>query len=244
MNEIVDRLPPPPMLHWDERESDRYFGQLPLSGFEDVPVMAERVFIRLARRWHDVFSTAGSHDTPPRLADELALACLMLAREHDEEFTVVPRVQQERNIVQACRRAVFVWVDSMPWRIMQRDGGWELEQLYGNLSHHNSALRIWAMELGWACRSSLDKEKALPRLLENVAGTLIGVQMAWGLAGALFDTTAEFHAFAENWQPTDFANQYAERVIMFKKDGLLAAQAPFWKTESTCRRLIAEAAFM
>jgi len=121
MNEIVDRLPPPPMLHWDERESDRYFGQLPLSGFEDVPVMAERVFIRLARRWHDVFSTAGSHDTPPRLADELALACLMLAREHDEEFTVVPRVQQERNIVQACRRAVFVWVDSMPWRIMQRD---------------------------------------------------------------------------------------------------------------------------
>ena len=91
-------------------------------------------------------------------------------------------------------------------------------------------------------RPWLERDTSLPRLLENVAGTLAGVEMAWGLAGELFSSTEDFYAAAESWQPEDHEEQYAERVILLKGRGLTAAQTEFWRTESACRRLISDAA--
>lgn len=98
------------------------------------------------------------------------------------------------------------------------------------------------MEVAWMVRPWLECESTLPLLLENVAGTLSGVEMAWGLAGALFDSEGEFYAAAESWQPEDFEDQYADRVAFFKQSGLLATQSQFWNVEAICRRVIADGA--
>lgn len=98
------------------------------------------------------------------------------------------------------------------------------------------------MELAWMVHPWLARESALPLLLENVASTLLGVEMAWGLTRALFDSKESFHAAAESWQPRDFAEQYAKRMVLFRDSGRLAAQASFWHAEAVCRRLIAESA--
>lgn len=210
---------------------------LGVAGIGDMPVPAERVFLRIARRWYDGFETLGSNKTPPRALDELALAAVLLFCEHGEGFTEVAQLQAKANVILAEKRIV-PWVDRLPWRLTQGCGLGELDD---NLYHHNSSLRIWAMELGWMARPWLDRDTALPRLLKNVADTLVGVQMAWGLAGTLFPEPEEFYAAAESFQPEDFEDQYAERIARFKTAGLTTAQAPFWKTEATCRRLIIEA---
>jgi hypothetical protein len=212
-------------------------------GPADVPPRAEHVFVRLARQWHEGFAAVEREHAPARSVDELALAAVLLAREHGASFTSAAWQQAEANIALAEKRAVS-WIDRLPWRLADgaRGQSRELEELDCNLNHHNSALRIWTMELAWMVRSWLDRDTALPLLLENVAGTLAGVAMAWGLAGALFDSAEHFHAAAESWQPEDFAEQYAKRVVLFQERGLLETQVFFWKTEAACRRLIADGA--
>lgn len=237
---------PPPTLNWAEREAGLP-GQLPLPGLADLPAPAERVFIRLARRWHEDFTAVECAHAPPRIVDELALAAVLLAREHGVNFTSVAWQQVDANIALAEKRPVS-WIDRLPWRLatatrlMAPRQSWGVEELDGTLNHHNSALRIWTMEVAWMVRPWLERDSALPLLLENVAGTLIGVELAWGLAGALFDSTEHFYAAAESWWPGDFAEQYAERVVLFKEKGMLATQAHFWRAEATCRRLIADSA--
>jgi hypothetical protein len=222
-------------------------GQPPLLSLADVPPPAERVFIRLARQWQEGFAAVEREYAPPRSVDELALAAVLLAREHGASFTNVAWQQTEANIALAEKRAVS-WIDRLPWRLAhaarltEPGQSQELNELDCNLNHHNSAIRIWMMELAWLVRPWLERDTALPRLLENVAGTLAGTAMAWGLAGALFDSAELLHAAAEIWRPEDFAEQYAKRVALFKAEGLLATQVFFWKTEAACRHLIADAA--
>jgi hypothetical protein len=217
------------------------------SAIADVPTPAEHIFIRLAQQWHDGYATVKPEHAPPRHLDELALAAALLAREHGASFTNVAWQQVEANIALTGSRSV-PWIDRLPWRLataarleLPFDSA-GIEELVCNLDHHNSSLRVWTMEVAWMVSPWLLTESAMPLLLQNVAGTLAGVEMAWGLAGALFDSEERFYVEAESWQPEGFAEQYAERVVVFKGMGLLATQAPFWKTEATCRRLIAETA--
>jgi len=248
MNPIIPESQdlPPPTLNWEEREAGQT-GQLPLPGLADVPTPAERVFIQLSRRWHESFATTEPAHAPTRFVDELALASVLLAREHGASFTNVAWQQVEANIALAGKRSVS-WIDRLPWRLaaasrlMAPYQSREFQELECNLNHHNSALRIWTMELAWMVSPWLQRDSAIPLLLQNVAGTLVGVEMAWGLAGALFDSTESFYVEAESWQPEDFTEQYAERVMWFREKGLLATQACFWKMETACRRLIADSA--
>lgn len=218
--------------------------QSALPGFEDVSTPAERVFSRLARQWHESFAVVEPASAPPRALDELALAALLLARESGAVFTTVAWQQVEANIVLADQRAV-TWMDRMPWqlasraRLMGSGRRTQIEDFDGRLNHHNSALRTWTLEVAWMVRPWLERESTLPLLLENVAGTLVGVEMSWGLAGALFDSAEHFYAAADSWQPSDFADQYTARMGVFRKRGLLATQAYFWRVEATCRHIIA-----
>lgn len=234
------------MLSWEEREAGLP-GQPPLPGLTDVPTPAERVFLLLARRWHAAFTVVESDQAPPRVVDEIALAAALLACEYGTSFTGVAEQQAQANIALAETRSV-AWMDRLPWRLVIAARGvepgqaWELEELVCNLDHHNSALRVWTMEVAWMVHPWLERETALPLLLANVANTLAGVDTAWGLAGTLFDSVEDFYAAAESWQPEDFADQYAQRVALLKSHGLTTAQASLWKTEAACRRLIADAA--
>src|SRR5665213_529895 len=222
--------------------------QMLLPGLGAMPTPYEGAFIRLARRWYDG-SAAVAHDHPlPRIMDELALSAVLLAREYGKSFTNAAWRQAEANIVLAEKRAESLsWADSLPWRIAVSAHSLEpalcsgLNDLVCNLSHHNSSLRIWSMELAWMVQPWLERNTALPHLLKNVADTLSGVDMAWALAGTFFDSEEQVNAAASSWQPLDYAEQYAERVALFKESGRLSAQAYFWKMEAGCRRLIAEA---
>ncbi len=219
----------------------------PLPGLDDVPTPAERVFIRLAEGWREGLATVARDSAPPRVVDELALAALLLAREHGATFTDAAGQQTQANIALAETRHM-PWVERLPWRLAtaarlkEPNQSSELEELVCNLNHHNSAIRVWMMKLAWMVRPWLSPDTALPPLLENVAGTLAGVDMAWGLAGALFDSKELFHTSADSWRPEEFVDQYARRVALLKNPVLRTAQAELWKMEAVCRRLIADEA--
>ena len=75
------------------------------------------------------------------------------------------------------------------------------DELILNLDHHSSAVRLWMMHLAWVVKKSLYKDEVLPLLLTNVANTLCGPNLAWGLAARYFENDEEFYEYAQNWLP-------------------------------------------
>ncbi len=94
------------------------------------------------------------------------------------------------------------------------------------------------MELAWIVRGQLDRHDALPPLLEDVASTLVGVELAWGLAAELFPQYEDFIQEAAHFEPEDYADQYASRISGFKRQSLIQTQARFWWLENRCRRML------
>jgi len=93
-------------------------------------------------------------------------------------------------------------------------------------------------------RSWLDREEAVPHLLENVAGTILGAEMAWGLAGSFFSTEEQFIQATTQWTPqARFLKQYAERCKELEISGLSSAQCDFLRKEIAARREIEAEAF-
>jgi len=236
------------MLTWEQREAGLP-GQWPLPGMEDVPTIAERSFLRLARRWHAAFVCDRSVSTPMRGADATSLAALLLAREHGRNSTDVATEVVEQNLERA-EFGCLPWIDQLSWRLVAASREADpassdaMKSLTVNLNHHDSSIRIWMMEIGWMVRPWLDRQTALPALLSNVAGTLGGVERAWALAGGLFDSEHDFVTGARAWTPDPrFADQYVQRCKALEEHGLLACQAGFWSLEAACRRLIEGAAF-
>ena len=220
--------------------------QIPLPGFVTCPTPAERVYVQFARRWRKEFGAVTPSQAPPRSVDEISLAALLMACEHGQTFTNAAWQEAEANS-NLCDGRVMPWVDQLPWRLApaqfhELPDDQPREQLICHLSHPNSSIRVWVMELAWVMRAFLRCDDARQRLLENVAGTMVGVRQAWGLAAELFDSQEEFLATAEGWQPEDFADQYARRLTILKDDGSLQAQASFWRMESGCCRQISSAA--
>jgi len=80
-------------------------------------------------------------------------------------------------------------------------------------------------------RSWLDREEAVPHLLENVAGTIIGVEMAWGLAGSFLSTEYQFiQATTQGTPQARFLKQYAGdvknwRSVAFRAHGYFSSAA-------------------
>ena len=232
------------MLNWEQREAGLP-GQPPLPGLEDVPTQEERVFVNLARLWYLKFSVVPTSHAPPREVDELALSAALIAREHGRRFTKVAREQTDQNVALAERRPV-AWMDRLPWGLISAawayvpKTGPAVEELIANLNHHNSALRIWVLEMAWIFREWLPKEKVLDPLLENVASTIAGVELSWGLAATLFCDQAEFQAKAAEWQSPNFEDQYVNRVDYLKSREVACFQESFLEVEKRCRHIIAE----
>ena len=246
--------------------------QLSLPALTPAPSAAERAFVVLARKWLEEIQTAGR--ILPASADTLALSCLLLAVEWGNEFTNIADKQSEMNSRAAAARLDRVgshradwvsepnlptpptsqpalsWFDELPWRLCSAsmaspsDSRPVKELLTLNLDHHNSSIRSWMMEIGWIARSWLDANEAIPRLLANLADTLVGPFMAAGLAAALTPTEDEFWTLARCFEPrSGFEEQYRERLKYIEEHGVLAVQARFWKLEAQCRKAIADAIF-
>jgi hypothetical protein len=235
--------PVPPALSWEEIEAGAD-GQLPLPGVVDRPTIGERVFLSLARSWARQFDEVPENRPPSRQVDELALCALSIAHDYGPQFTIVAQSQIAANIGLTHQRGSSGWLDRVPWSLTQMctsqpsEDCWQMQGLIANLNHHNSAIRMWMMEIAWVIRSRLPQEKALPILLENVASTLAGVDMAWGLASALFEDQTAFHNMAAAWLPQNhFDKQYVGRAEHLK-DQTSACQAGLWKLEANLFRRI------
>jgi hypothetical protein len=220
--------------------------QIPLPGFAAHSTPAERIYVKLTLQWRKEFCAVIPSRAPPRSVDEISLAALLLAFEHGRTFTPSAWREAEENC-KVCNERILPWVDSLPWRLAiaqfsETADNDAMEDLTYHLSHPTSSIRIWMMEIAWMVRPHLRFDEARQHLLNNVAGTLVGVRPAWGLAADLFNSNEDFLAAAERWQPEDFSDQYAERLTILKAEGSLQAQASFWRMESVCRRQITESA--
>lgn len=240
--------PVPSVLSWEEIEAGAD-GQLPLTGLAESPAPSERVFLSLARSWATHFEKLPENRPPPRNADELALGALAIANDYGTQFTAVAKHQIAANIELTHRRGNSGWLDRMAWSLMQMcsletsGDHWQIQELVANLNHHNSAIRIWMMEIAWIIRGRLPRERVLPILLDNVASTLAGVEMAWGLAAALYEERTAFDAAATGWLPnTHFDEQYVERAQKLK-DQTFACQAELWKLEARLYRCLCRFSF-
>ncbi len=223
-------------------------GQLYLPGFAPNTTLAEWAFLVLARQWREEVSAADPDRPLPSSADQLAFSSLFLAVAGGHEFSDAARQQAEANKEVVADRRV-AWAEQLPWALAEsahpatiNERVNHVENLTANLDHADSSIRIWMMKLGWIVRSWLDPVEATPRLLKNLADTLAGPDRAAGLAAALAPTEDEFWNLARGFDPpSGFADQYLNRLDQIKKLGVLGVQAPFWKLEAECWKVISDA---
>jgi hypothetical protein len=239
---------PEPDFSWEDLETGKPV-QLELPGFTPFPIVAERAFLVLARKWNVDVQAADRDTSLPREVDILALSCLLLAVEWGDKFTDVARQQMESNRGAAAARGYQSWYDRLPWELCQASmmvtpsESVAVKKLTVNLDNHHSSIRCWMMEIGWITRSWLAAPEAIPLLLKNLSDTLGGPFKAAGLAVALVSTPDEFWTLARDFKHHDdrFAEQYAHRLKLLEEHGIFDIQASFWKLEAECRKAIADA---
>jgi hypothetical protein len=235
---------PEPEFSWEDLETGKP-GQLEL--FTPFPTVAERAFLVLARKWHVDVQAVDKSTALPRVIDQLALSCLLLAVEWGDKFTDVARHQMETNREMAAVRREPSWYDQLPWELCQASfmvtppETVAVERLTVNLDNHHSSIRCWMMEIGWITRSWLAAPEAIPLLLKNLADTLGGPFKAAALAVALVSTPDEFWTLARDFKYDRFDEQYARRLKLLEVHGIFDIQASFWKLEAQCRKAIADA---
>jgi hypothetical protein len=233
-------------MSWEEIERGTP-GQLNLPTFTPAPVVAERVFLTLARQWHNQVAKAQKETPLPSDTDQFALACLILSVEHGPCFTGVALDQMARNLNIAKWHRPSAWYDQLPWKLCRACQFQDpvstdaVEELVANLDHHNSTIRWWMMELGWFVVPWLDPVEAPSKLLKNLADTLGGPFEAAGLASRFFDTPDSFFTFARHFTPpSSFEEQYKERLKFVEETGVAAMQAHYWELEAKVRKTIGE----
>jgi len=214
---------------------------------ESSPDLAT-AFIELGEEWLRQLWKSEALTWLPRSAEKCVLACLLIAEEAREELAQVPRVAEliEECLEEEPQRSHSSWINTLPWKmcrgIIVEPGHYLasiVETLEVNFNHHSSGIRQWMMEIGWISRHRLTRSEGLPRLFENTAYTLAYYQEAFGLAATIATDMEEFKALAANYSaPIRFEDQYARRHAELEMQGLVSAQAHFWKLESELRAII------
>jgi hypothetical protein len=170
--------------------------------------------------------------------DEIAYACLLVHNSFsptsdnaEDSFEAYWKI---KKLIDRLDEDNAFWIVKLPWKLMIPTHD-SFDELILNLDHHSSAVRLWMMHLAWAVKKSLYKDTVLPLLLTNVANTLCGPNLAWGLAARYFESDAEFYEYAQNWlPPSKFTEQYMIRVHFYNELGSIKTQATFIENERNC----------
>jgi hypothetical protein len=229
--------------------------QMNLPGFSKVQGLGEDVFLLLARKWCNDFKKINENDALPESLDLIALSCLLLSLEWGKNFTESALFQIEKSYEVAEARRHYLWHNQLSWQlcesafVLNPTETEAVNRLTANLNHHNSSIRCWMLKIAWIIRPWLDPSKALPLLFENLSDALMGPFMSAGLAAAIIgdrndDLDKIFFEKARNFNPShENENQFQDRIMFIKENGIYPAQAPFWRLESHCWRIIVRAAF-
>lgn len=227
-------------------------GQLKLSGICAPPILAERAFLRLARQWRTELPDEPDAVTS-RSTDLLALSCLQIAVDYGPQLTDNARLWMVANAMAAEQREGEAWIDALAWRLCELKctdknpiisydfltSSRAIVKQVRNLSHEDSSIRAWMMEIGWIVRRSLPSA-ATEELFETLATKLSGQVSTMGLAASSFSDETLFWRVANEFYdpPPEFEAQYRDRLALLKEIGVLRMQAPFWKLEAECRAII------
>lgn len=220
--------------------------RLPLLELGWPPMVAESAFVELADRWREQVRQTPDESPLPGSADDVALACLLLAADWGAEFSEVASSRIRSNQQIAAKRGWRAWMDRLSWdlceacRMSSPAESRSFMKLTANLDHHNSSIRIWMMEIGWCVREWLKSDEAIKRLLNNFGTTIYGPSMAAGLAACLFDSVEDFLEFAGSYAMPGghHEDQYRASLKEISRASIVEAQAPLWQMECECRRLI------
>lgn len=243
--------PPRPLMTWEEYENGKD-GQLNLPGFTEMPTLAERAFLILAREWRTSKLSSKERTKAQGAREEITvLSCLLLATRWGRTFTPLPLNEVQTNRYKHSTNANFQWLDDLAWDLCTYALSDEterqsrtIESLIANLSHHSSSIRGWILDLAWLAHRELPAlyaRQAVNELLKNVAVCCCDCSAV--LAARFFLKSDDFVEYACHYRPpASYEDQYENNVKRLKGELPLLQQA-FAQTESECWTLISEILF-
>jgi hypothetical protein len=108
-----------------------------------------------------------------------------------------------------------------------------------NLTHPNSSIRSFILELTWFARERIPFEKAAKALLKNAADTFSYWERSLGLCSTLFENEEQFWSFADAFEPPhDFIEQYHERLKVVHENKIGLCRYSFIELELKLRQMI------
>lgn len=247
-----DRPQSVPLMSWEEEESGKE-GQLNLPAFTDMPTLAERAFILLAREWRKSVRSNEPLTNIQAIREQKTIwACLLLAVRWGHTFTSLPAREVGSNQWSGRHNNKFGWLDRQAWDLCEycllktpRSSPpiRVIDQLVAALSHEDSSTRKRVFDFVWLAVPKIPAAytvAAVQALLRDVAGTLRWHSHAAALASRFFNTRTCFITYAQQFQPTtEYAQQYAERLGKVERR-LADVCTPFIEIENHCWQLITE----
>lgn len=208
----------------------------------DSQDLMQQTLVSLCRDWNDLALESKRDVALPPSADESALSALLLAVEVGNSFPATAIEECEKNVQLAISRwsnPLFANADALLWRLcIPNTRREEIRYLVRNLSHGNSAVRIWMMKLAWLIHPWLQADDVMPHLLKNIADTLGGIRMNMGLASVLCQPSELLEKYIAEYESEDFPDQFNKRIEQFRSEGFTLSQWYFWMMETRCRKRI------
>jgi len=243
-----------PLMTWEEEEAGK-IGQMNLPEFTEMPTMAERIFLRLAREWRSsVRSTQNRTKEQGSHEETLLLACLMLAVRWGRAFTPLPMKEIALNrYTYKPGGSSYEWLDQLAWDLCEYALSNEhdrqsqhrtIESLVANLSHGTSSIRIWIVDLAWLFLPEIPliyNRAAVNELLKNLTSALVYWDSSAALASRFFATPGDFFDYASRVAPPSaWEEQYTERLRSLRT-GLTVLDNLFSRLEKDCWDVIVPA---
>jgi hypothetical protein len=238
-------------MTWEEYENGKD-GQLNLPGFTEMPTLAERAFLMLAREWRaSKLSSQERTKAQGAREENTVLSCLLLASRWGSTFTPLPMAEVQTNRYKLGTSTAYQWLDDLAWDLCAYSLSDEterqsltIESLIANLSHDSSSIRGWILDIAWLSRIELPAlyaRQAVNELLKNVAVCCCDCSAA--LAARFFLKSDDFFEYASQYRPpASYETQYKNNLNRLKVDLQLSRQS-FMHTESECWTIISEKLF-
>jgi hypothetical protein len=119
-----------------------------------------------------------------------------------------------------------------------------VKALQHNLAHPEYLTHIRLLKLAWLIRPWLNRDETIPILLKSVEESgYPSFLMSWGLAAEI-SSLKHLHDRAESFScgNDDAKRAFCVRLNKIKSFHGIGFLEEFWKTESSCRRLITDQA--
>jgi hypothetical protein len=203
-----------------------------------------------------------------RSVDEASFACLLICESYASFLSdeAINTLLSCRKAVPSSNNPVL-WLDILPWDLaidaLRSNPGrtekqlefnysgkyWVLAPsgmsmspinfLVENLTHPNSSVRSFILELTWFVRKRIPLEKTAKVLLRNVAETDVTWDWSLGLCSSLFENEERFWGFAGAFKPSpSFSEQYQDRLKKAREDRLLQCRCHFIELELKLRQMM------